>query len=121
MFPGFSTHDELANLVAAGLSPAAALRAATIDAARFSGVADKYGSIDTGKAADMILLDANPLEDIRNTQRIAGLFFNGRFFDRQALDRLLAYAQRQAASLRMNARILWSAINSPLLRVQFAD
>ena len=121
VFPGFSVHDEMAELVAAGLSPAAALRTATIDAAIFSGAQDGFGSIATGKTADMILLDANPLQDIRNTQRIQGLFFNGQFFDRSALDRLLAFAAQRAGSARTNLNILWDALNSPLLRVQLAD
>ena len=121
VFPGFSTHDELVRLVSAGLSPSDALRTATIDAAIFSGVQDKFGSIAIGKTADMILLDANPLLDMRNTRQIEGLFFNGQFFDRSALDRLLEFAEQRASSIRNNIRILWDAVNSPLLRVQFAD
>lgn len=121
VFPGFSTHDELLQLVVAGLSPADALRTATIDAAIFSGVQDEYGSIAIGKAADMILLNADPLLDIRNTQQIDGLFFNGEFFDRSALDRLLEFAEQRAGSIRNNLHLLWSAVRSPLLRVQFAD
>ncbi len=121
VFPGFSTHDELVELVAAGLSPADALRTATIDAAIFSGVQDEFGSIETGKAADMLLLNANPLLDIRNTQRIEGLFFNGQFFERSALDHLLEFAEQQASSIHHNVDILWAAVSSPLLRVQFAD
>jgi len=121
VFPGFSLHDELVELVAAGLSPAEALRAATISAAIFSGVQDQFGSIEVGKTADLVMLDANPLLDISNTQRINGLFFNGRFFDRSSLDRLLEFAHQRARSIRSNLHILWDAINSPLLRVQFAD
>lgn len=121
VFPGFSVHDELVELVAAGLSPSAALRAATIDAAIFSRVEDQFGSIADGKTADMILLNANPLLDIRNTQQIDGLFFNGQFFDRPSLDRLLAFAEQRAGSIHANLHILWDAVNSPLVRVQFAD
>lgn len=121
VFPGSSVHDELAEFVAAGLSPADALRTATIDAALFSGTDAGFGSIAVGKQADLLLLDANPLADIRNTRRINGLFFNGQYFDRAALDRLLDFARAQAGSLAHNLRITWDAINSPLLRVQFAD
>lgn len=121
VFPGFSTHDELVKLVAAGLSPSAALRTATIDAAIFSGVQDDFGSIAIGKNADMILLNANPLLDIHNTQQIEGLFFNGQFYGRSSLDRLLEFAEQRASSIFNNIRILWDAVNSPLLRVQFAD
>ena len=121
VFPGFSVHDELAEFVAAGLSPADALRTATIDAALFSGADADFGSIAVGKQADLLLLDANPLVDIRNTRRINGLLFNGQYFDRAALDRLLGFARRRAGSIAHNLRITWDAINSPLLRVQFAD
>ena len=121
VFPGFSTHDELAALVAAGLAPAAALKTATIDAASFSGVEASYGSIAVGKTSDMILLNANPLLDITNTRQIEGLFFNGFYFDRKSLDRLLDFAEQQASSVRANLHILWHAVRSPLLRLQFAD
>ncbi len=121
VFPGFAIHDELLELVSAGLTPADALRSATIDAARFSGRHDEFGSIEAGKMADMLLLDENPLEDIRNTRRIAGLFFDGQYFDRPALDRLLTFAERQAGSVRVNLRLLWQAVNSPIMRAQLAD
>ena len=121
VFPGFSTHDELVELVAAGLSPADALRSATIDAAIFSGVEEAYGSIAPGKAADLLLLGADPLLDVGNTRQIDGLFFNGRYFDRPSLDRLLEFAAQQAGSVRANLQIIWRAVRSPLLRLQFAD
>lgn len=121
VFPGFGTHDELVELVAAGLSPADALRSATLDAAIFSEVETDFGSIEVGKAADMILLNANPLLDIRNTHQIDGLFFNGQFFDRSSLDRLLEFAEQRASSIHNNLHIAWAAVKSPLLRVQFAD
>ncbi len=121
VFPGFAIHDELAELVRAGLTPTDTLRSATIDAARFTGTARDYGSIETGKVADMILLDANPLTDIRNTGKIAGLFFNGQYLDRAALDELLAFAEQQAGSVRTNLQLLWGALRSPVVRAQFAD
>ncbi|WP_290744074.1 amidohydrolase family protein [Haliea sp.] len=121
IFPGFSVHEELVELVAAGLSPIDALRTATINAATFSGVEDEFGSIEEGKAADMLLLNADPTRDIRSTQKIEGLFFNGQYYERSALDRLLEYAEQQAGSWRTNLHILWAAVRSPLLRVQLAD
>jgi Amidohydrolase family len=95
-FPGFSLHDELALLVIAGLTPIEALRAATINPAKFLGIEHKSGTIEPDKLADLVLLDANPLEDIRNTQRIAAVISNGRFYDRKALDNMLAQAQMAA-------------------------
>jgi hypothetical protein len=121
VFPGFAIHDELAELVRAGFTPVDALRTATIDAAAFSGRAGEYGSIEAGKVADLILLDANPLLDIRNTNGIAALFFNGQYLDRAALDELLAFAERQAGSVRANVQLLWAVLKSPVMRAQFAD
>jgi imidazolonepropionase-like amidohydrolase len=89
VFPGSAVHDEMGELVAAGLSPAEALRAATLNGAVFLKVSDSYGTVESGKRADLVLLDANPLEDIGNTRRIRALVFGGRFFDRNALDQLL--------------------------------
>jgi imidazolonepropionase-like amidohydrolase len=121
VFPGFAIHDELAELVRAGLSPADALRSATIDAARFSGKDRDFGSIEVGKVADMVLLDADPLTDIRGTGKIAGLFFNGQYLDRTALDELLAFAEAQAGSIRTNLQLLWGALRSPVVWAQAAD
>jgi len=99
-FPGFSLHDELALLVIAGLTPTEALRAATINPAKFLGADQELGTIAPGKLADLVLLDANPLEDIRNTQRIAAVISNGRFYDRKALDKMLTQAQTAATLQR---------------------
>lgn len=76
--PGYSLHNELVVMVEAGLTTEQALAAATVVPAAFFGLADKAGSIDAGKWADLVLLDANPLDDIANTQRIAEVIFRGR-------------------------------------------
>ena len=80
--PGFSVHDELAELVAAGLTPYQALRAGTANAAEFVGVQDTRGTVASGREADLVLLDANPLTDIANTRRIDGVMLRGRWFSR---------------------------------------
>jgi hypothetical protein len=121
VFPGFSIHDELVEFVAAGLTPAQAIRSATLDAAMFAGMEEDYGSIQTGKAGDLLLLDANPLEDVRHTRRIEGVFLSGKYLGREALDELLTFAEQQAGSMRTNLHLLWQGLNSPLLRVQAAD
>jgi hypothetical protein len=95
-FPGFSLHDELQLLVDSGLSPLAALQAATWNPAVFMGVTAKYGSVDEGMVADLVLLDADPAKDIHNTTKIFAVFFGGREFDRAALDRLLHAAETDA-------------------------
>ena len=92
-FPGFSLHDELVLLVQAGLTPVDALRAAILNPAKFLGLEATLGTIGKGKLADLVLLDANPLDDIRNTQRIQAVVSNGRFQDRDALDKMLAWAK----------------------------
>ena len=87
--PGSSLHDELALLVDAGFAPSEALRAATLNPALFLGLSDSLGAIEAGKTASMVLLEANPLEDIRNTERIAAVISEGRYLDRQTLDRMI--------------------------------
>lgn len=95
-FPGFSLHDELDLLVQAGLTPADALRAATIDPARFLHDEAANGSVAASKNADLVLLDANPLDSIKNTQRIAAVVVRGRYLDRAELDGMLAAVEKTA-------------------------
>jgi imidazolonepropionase-like amidohydrolase len=97
VFPGFSLHEELALLVEAGLTPMQALRTATSNPAKFLGMSDTVGTIEKGNLADLILLDANPLDDIRNTQRIYGVVANGRYFPLDELRRLLTQAETNAS------------------------
>lgn len=96
VFPGFSLHEELALLVDAGLSPVEALQTATRNPAEFLGRLDSRGTIAVGKDADLILLDANPLEDIRNTQKIHAVILRGKLLERDALDQLLGDAEKFA-------------------------
>jgi len=97
-FPGFSLHDELGLLVKAGLSPLQALQGATMNVARLVGRDKELGTVIPGKLADLVLLDANPLRDIRNTRSINMVMSNGRLWDRPALDRLLREAESAAAT-----------------------
>ena len=90
VYPGFSVHEELGLLRDVGLTPMEILLAATRHAAESLGVLDQTGPIEVGKAADLVLLDADPLADIGNTKRIAGVMRNGRFHDRRELDAMLA-------------------------------
>jgi len=99
-YPGFSLHDELKLLTSAGLTPAEALRSATLNPARLFGATDSLGTIQPGKLADLVLLAANPLADISNTQRISAVVVDGRYLDRRRLDALLAQAERVAAASR---------------------
>jgi imidazolonepropionase-like amidohydrolase len=88
--PGISLHRQLARLVEAGLTPLEALRTATLNPARALGLAESLGSIEAGKFADLVLLDANPLEDIRNTRKIRAVVADGRPYRRAELEQLLA-------------------------------
>lgn len=88
--PGFSLHDELVLLVEAGLTPLQALQSATLNPARFFNRSRDLGTIEKAKFADLILLDANPLLEIRNTRKINAVVVNGRLLDRQALDKMLS-------------------------------
>jgi imidazolonepropionase-like amidohydrolase len=95
LIPGISLHEELQLLVEAGLTPLQALRTATINPARVLGRTGSLGSIEVGKLADLVLLEADPLADIRNTQQIRAVVADGRLYRRADLDRLLA-PQRHA-------------------------
>lgn len=90
IYPGSSLLDELGLLHNAGLTPLEALRAATLNPAKFLGIEKDFGTVEPGKAADLVLLDADPLQDIANVRRIDAVVLNGRLFDRKALDSLVA-------------------------------
>lgn len=87
--PGFSLHDELELLVRSGLTPLEALRTATYNPPEFLGALDSLGTVAEGKLADLVLLDADPLADIRNTRRISVVIADGRVFDQAARAELL--------------------------------
>jgi hypothetical protein len=92
-YPGFSLHDELGYFVAKiGMTPMAALISATRDAAATSGMLDSVGTVQVGKLADLVLLDADPRADIANVRRIHAVVARGRLFDRAGLSRLLTSA-----------------------------
>ncbi len=87
---GYDLHDEMAEMVAAGLTPMQVLQIATRNAAEYFGKLDSMGTIEKGKVADLVLLDANPLESIDNAAKIRSVIVNGRLLDRDALDRMQA-------------------------------
>ena len=93
VFWGSSIHEELELLVQAGLSELAALRAATLNPALFLKATDSLGSIAKGKIADMVILNKNPLDDIRNTKNINGVFSNGNYFNKSSIDSLLIHVE----------------------------
>jgi hypothetical protein len=101
-FPGFSLHDELALFVRAGLSPSEALRTATYNPAKFFGKLNSMGTIEQGKVADLVLLEANPLKDIKNTKKIAAVVIDGKVFQKAELQKMLAEVETLAWKSKKN-------------------
>ncbi|HET6942042.1 MAG TPA: amidohydrolase family protein [Sphingomicrobium sp.] len=97
VYPGEGLHEELERYVEAGLTPQQALYSATITGPAFLGHADRYGALATGKAADVLILNANPLNDLKATREIVGVVLQGKWLDRAALDKLLSDVKAKAA------------------------
>lgn len=110
---GITVHQELEQLVMAGLSPVDVLRAATVLPAEYFGLQKEYGSVAAGMNADLILLNKNPFEDIRNTQSIEAVIFNGNLYDRNKLDEILDTVESRAKSWSIACKILWEFIKNP--------
>jgi len=96
-YPGEGLHDELELYVKAGLTPQQALASSVLTGPRFLGHADRYGAVQTGKAADLLILNANPLKSVAATRKISAVLLHGRLLDRAALDKLLAQAKARAS------------------------
>ena len=110
---GATVHDELQQLVLAGLSPAAALRAATLSPAEYFGLEQDYGRIQPGSIADLILLNKNPLVEISNTLSIENIIFNGNLYDRDNLNAIENAVESRASSWSVGCKILWEFIKNP--------
>jgi hypothetical protein len=95
-FPGFSLHEEFGLLAQAGLSAPEILRIATYYPAVFLGRSDKAGTVDKGKVADLVLLTANPLQEVGNLKKISAVVLHGRYLDREQLDKMLAEVESLA-------------------------
>jgi hypothetical protein len=93
VLPGFGLHEELALLVQSGLTPMEALQSATRNPARYFNKLDEMGTVEVKKAADLVLLNADPLEDIRNTQKIEAVILRGRYYSRKELNAMLKPVQ----------------------------
>jgi imidazolonepropionase-like amidohydrolase len=96
IYAGFSLHDDLVMFVRAGFTPMEALQTATRNPAKFLGLLDSLGTIEKGKFADLILLEANPLEDINSTRRINAVVVNGRYLPKETLQKMLTDAETVA-------------------------
>ncbi|WP_210744790.1 amidohydrolase family protein [Nocardia flavorosea] len=100
LYPGFSLHFELEQLVASGLTPLRALQCATLEPARFLGRENWAGTVQEGRVADLVILDADPLADIRNTQRIHAVVVNGHHLGPDERKRLLTTVKQIASGSR---------------------
>jgi imidazolonepropionase-like amidohydrolase len=98
VIPGISLHLELQRFVAAGFTPLEALQTATLSPARFLKRTDDFGSVAEGRIADLVLLEANPLVDIANTRKIAGVVLDGRYFSPQELETMRTNLKKLAAT-----------------------
>jgi hypothetical protein len=99
MVQGFSVHNEVANMVECGLSNFDALKTSTVNPCTYLGIIDRKGTIATGKDADLLLLDKNPLEDISNTKTINGVLRYGQYYSRKDLDEMLQQVLEVKAKL----------------------
>ena len=88
VIPGFGLHQEFRELAAAGLSPLEILQMTTLNGAEFLGREATMGTVDEGKNADLVLLDANPIADVANLDRISGVFLKGKYYSKEALEKL---------------------------------
>lgn len=111
-FYGSGLHDELDELVKAGLTPGEALRTATLNPARFLGLEASHGSVDAGKWAELVLLDANPLENISNVRRIEAVVARDRIYERSQLAALVTSAETLAGRWQTSCKLLWGLIRS---------
>lgn len=105
-YPGFSLHDEMALMVEAGLSPAAALKTATYNPAAYFGIEKTAGTVAVGKEADLVLLAANPLQSISATKQINLVLLNGRVFSKQALETMKEGVAKQLAVNPVSSPVL---------------
>jgi len=115
VFYGSSVHDELEEMVKAGLSPAEALKTATLNAAIHLDLEEEYGSIEVGKKADLIILNKNPLDNIEYTRDISAVIQNGRLYNSENIRELKEFAKRQASSFSLNCKMIWKLLLSLLL------
>lgn len=121
VFAGYSVHTELEDLTKSGLSNLEALQSATIIPAQFVGEEKKYGTVDIDKIADLIILDKNPLIDIKNSTTISSVLMNGVLYDSSKLEQLKNFTSSVSSSFHVNVKLFYSLVDSPLIRMQFAD
>jgi len=93
---GLGAHWELWMLAQGGMSPMQALRAATLDGARYLGMDKDLGSLEAGKLADLVILDENPLENIYHTEKVAYTMVNGRLYDAATMNEVVRRERKRS-------------------------
>lgn len=121
VFAGSGLIDELALYTQAGLTPLQALQSATLWPAQYAGMEASAGAVEVGKEANLLLLAANPLQQIQALRQVEGLVLAGHWYDKQQLQVLQTFSIEQAGSLSINLQLAWSALQSAQFRQQFAD
>ncbi len=121
LIAGESLHTELSDMVKGGLTPLQALQSATLNPANFSKQLADYGSILIGKKADVVLLSSNPLDNINALKNIDAVITQGRYLDKDELNKLLAYSEEQAISWHQNIKLFWEYIASPIQRRAYSN
>lgn len=109
-----SLHEELKQLVSAGLSPAVALRTATLNPAEYFDLEKEYGEVSEGMKADFLLLRDNPFEDIAHTRSIEAVIFNGALYDASKLAEIDRHVESRARSFALACKLVWQIILSPV-------
>ena len=110
VYYGISLHEELAQLVQAGLSTTESIQTATINAAEYFNLQDQFGSIEVGKTADFILLSKNPLDNIRHTTSIETVYFNQRLYDNNDLNAMKDFVNKQSKSFSNSCKFIWNMV-----------
>lgn len=108
--PGSSLHDELLELSSAGLPPYEVLRSTTMYPAMYYGISDRYGSVKEGKVADLVLLFANPVEDMKNSREIYGIISNGVFLNSDFLEDLENKVKSRRTGIIMTCKLIWDVL-----------
>ncbi|MEM0955449.1 MAG: amidohydrolase family protein [Pseudomonadota bacterium] len=112
IYPGASFHDEMLMMVEGGMSAADVLHAATVTAAEYEGMEEEHGSISVGKAANLILLRENPLEDIRNSHSVDAVYYQRRYYNRAELDQVMAGVKSRAKGISHYLRNGWDIVQA---------
>ena len=108
VYYGISLHEELQELVKAGLSNVEVLRSATCNAVEYYGISKDYGSIEVGKIADFIMLTKNPLENIKNTQTINTVYYDHHLYASEDLVQMKSFVKSQAKSFGISCKFIWN-------------